>query len=270
VPDPAVTETVISADGTVIAVDRCGTGPAVLLVHGAFTDRTHPTLVEVAAALAPWFTVFNYDRRGRGASGDTPDYAVERELEDIDAVIAVAGGSAMVFGGSSGSALALQAAARSPQAITRLAVWEPPFHVSDDAPQLPADFADQLAALVERGRRADAVELFFIEAAGVPREAIAAMRADPSWAATEALAHTLAYEARVMGPDNALPGALLSAVGQPSLVLYGGSSPAWMTKAALAVADAVPHAVSRRLEGQTHNVAADALVPELLEFLARA
>ena len=269
-PDPAVTETVISADGTVIAVDRCGTGPAVVLVHGAFTDRTHPTLVEVAAALAPWFTVFNYDRRGRGASGDSPDYAVERELEDIDAVIEAAGGAAMVFGGSSGSALALRAAARSPQVITRLAVWEPPYHVSGDAPHLPLDFAGQLAALVECGRRAAAVELFMVQAAEVPREAVAAMRGDPSWAATEALAHTLAYEAHVMGPDNPLPAALLSAVGQPTLVLYGDSSPAWMTKAALAVADAVPHAVIRRLERQTHNVAADALVPELLEFLARA
>jgi len=264
-----MSETTTSADGTVIAFDRCGAGPAVVLVHGAFTDRAHPTLAGVAAALAPWFTVFNYDRRGRGASGDTSSYAVSREVEDLAAVIAAAGGSALVFGGSSGAALALRAAAGNP-AIVKLAVWEPPYHVDDGAPHLPDDFAERLADLVDQGRRADAVELFMVAAAEVPAGAVAAMRGEPAWPATEALAHTLAYEAAVMGPGNALPVDLLAAIDQPTLVLTGGNSPAWMTNAGKEVAARVPRAVCRILDNQTHNVTPEALAPEILEFFVAA
>jgi hypothetical protein len=260
-----VTGQVTSADGTAIAYDRSGAGPAVILVHGAFTGRGHPPLAGVADALAPWFTVFNYDRRGRGDSGDTQPYAVERELEDLDALIQTAGGSAGVFGGSSGAGLALAAAAAG-AAITRLAVWEPPYHVSDDAPALPGDFAGRLDRLVAAGQRGDAAELFLTRAADVPAAAAAAMRADPSWAGVEAVAHTLAYEARVMGPGNALPASRLAAITQPTLVLTGGNSPAWMAGAGRAVTSAVPAAVHRVLDGQVHSVSADALAPELLEF----
>ncbi|MBE1564610.1 alpha/beta fold hydrolase [Nonomuraea africana] len=260
-----MTGTVTSADGTRIAFDRSGSGPAVILVHGAFTDRSHPTLSSVAAALAPWFTVFNYDRRGRGASGDTRPYAVRRELEDLDAIIETAGGSAMVFGGSSGAALALEATARNP-AISKLALWEPPYHVDDTAPCLPYDFGSQLEALIRQDRRAEAIGRFMVEAAELPVEAVAAMRAEPSWPELEAVAHTLAYEAAVMGPGNALPMGTLAAIARPTLVLNGESSPAWMGNAGRAVAKAVPGAVHRILEGQTHNVAAQALAPELLEF----
>ncbi len=258
---------VTSADGTLIAFDRSGTGPVVILVHGAFTDRTHPTLAKVAAALAPWFTVINYDRRGRGGSGDTKPYATSRELEDLTALIEKAGGSAMVFGGSSGAGLAAHAATRNP-AISRLALWEPPFHVDATAPKLPLDFAERLDSLVKAGRRGEAVEMFMTQAAQVPTEAITAMRLDPSWAATEAVAQTLAYEAAVMGPGNALPAARLAAISQPTLVLTGGSSPDWLTNAGLAVAAAIPGARHRALDGQTHDVSAEALVPELLGFFA--
>jgi pimeloyl-ACP methyl ester carboxylesterase len=256
---------VTSADRTSIVFDRSGAGPAVILVHGAFTGRAHPILSDVAAALAPWFTVFNYDRRGRGDSGDTRPYAVEREVEDLTALVEIAGGSVMVFGGSSGAGLVLRAAARNP-AITKLAVWEPPYHVDDSAPRLPHDFAAQLDTLVRKGRRADAVELFMVEAAEAPVEAVAAMRLQPSWPDAEAVAHTLAYEAAVMGPGNALPTERLAAITQPTLVLTGGSSPAWMTNAGNAVAATIPGAVHRVLDGQTHNVSPTALAPELLEF----
>jgi pimeloyl-ACP methyl ester carboxylesterase len=262
--DP-VTGTVTSADGTTIAYDRYGAGAPLVLVHGAFTDKTHPTMSEVARALAPWFTVVNYDRRGRGESGDTQPYAVEREIEDLTALIDAAGGSAMVFGGSSGAGLALTAAARTP-AISRLAVWEPPYHVDDSAPHLPDDFGTRLAGLVEQSRPGDAVELFMVEAAEVPVAAVAAMRAEPSWPAMEAVAHTLAYEAAVMGPGNALPGRRLAAIAQPTLVLTGAKSPQWMANASRAVAGKIPGARHRVLEDQAHNVAAKALVPELLEF----
>jgi pimeloyl-ACP methyl ester carboxylesterase len=258
---------VMSADGTVIVFDRSGAGPVVILVHGAFTVRTHPILADVAAALTPWFTMINYDRRGRGDSGDTQPYAVERELEDLAALIETTGGPAMVFGGSSGAGLALHAAARNP-AISKLAVWEPPYHVDDSAPRLPHDFAARLDALVSNGRRAAAVELFMTEAAQATPEAVAAMRRQPSWSQAEAVAHTLAYEAAVMGPGNALPAARLAAITQPTLVLAGGNSPAWITNAGKAVAQTMPAAAHRVLEGQTHNVSPQALAPELLEFFS--
>ncbi|MBF8192197.1 alpha/beta hydrolase [Nonomuraea sp. K274] len=267
-PAGRLSGTAISADGTAIAFDQYGSGPAVILVHGAFTDRAHPTLAAVAGTLAPWFTVLNYDRRGRGGSGDTPPYAVEREIEDLAALIEAAGRSAMVFGGSSGAALALEAAVRIP-AITKLAVWEPPYHVDDGAPPLPLDLAARLTALVEAGRRGEAVERF-MAAAGVPDAAVAAMRADPSWPHVEKVAHTLAYEAAVLGPGNALPAARLAAVTQPTLVLNGRDSPRWMTNAGLAVTAAVPGATRRVLDDQAHNVAPEALVPELLEFFVAA
>jgi alpha-beta hydrolase superfamily lysophospholipase len=141
---------VASADGTTIVLDRYGAGPAVVLVHGAFTGRAHPTLSAVAAALAPWFTVFNYDRRGRGGSGNTLPYAVQGEIEDLMAVIGIVGGLAMVFGGSSGAGLALEATAGNP-AVTKLALWEPPYHVDASAPALPDDFAGRLESLVTDG-----------------------------------------------------------------------------------------------------------------------
>ena len=263
----AVTDRVTSADGTRIVFSRSGAGPAVILVHGTFTERTHPTLSGVAAAMAPWFTMINYDRRGRGDSGNTEPYAVEREIEDLAALVEAAGGSAMVFGGSSGAALVLEAAARNPE-ITKLAAWEPPYHVDDSAPSLPDDFAARLDALVKAGRRGDAVEMYMVEAAGMPAGAIPAMRGAPSWSDSEKAAHTLAYEAAVMGPGNALPAARLSGITQPVLVLNGGSSPAWMINAGQAVAAAIPGTVYRVLQGQTHNVSPEALVPELLEFFS--
>ncbi|MDF5754654.1 alpha/beta hydrolase [Spongiactinospora sp. TRM90649] len=265
-PGVVRTAAVTSADGTRIAYDRYGSGPALILVNGAFTGREHPVLAGVAAALAPWFTVVNYDRRGRGDSGDTLPYAVQREVEDLAALIAEVGGTAMVFGGSSGGALALTAALCDP-AITRVAVWEPPYHVDASAPYLPDDFAARLTALVDEGRPADAVEVFMVRAAEVPAEAVAAMRGEPFWAAAEAIARTLAYEAAVLGPGNALPGGL-AAVRQPTLVLNGAESAAWMTSAGRAVAALIPGASHRVLPGQAHNVSAEALAPELLEFFA--
>jgi len=256
---------VTSADGTLITFDRSGAGPVIILVHGAFTDRTHPILADVAAALAPWFTVINYDRRGRGDSGDTGPYAVERELEDLTALIEAAGEMAMVFGGSSGAGLALLAAPGN-RAISKLAVWEPPYHVDKSAPALPRDFAAQLENLVSCDRRGDAAELFMTKAAQAPAEAVAAMRLEPSWAQTEAVAHTLAYDAAVMGPGNALPVDRLAAIAQPTLVLTGGMSPAWLANAGKAVAEAIPAAALRVLDGQMHNVSPAALAPELLEF----
>jgi pimeloyl-ACP methyl ester carboxylesterase len=266
---PVVTGRVTSADGTAIVFDRSGAGPAVVLVQGALMDRTDPVMSGVADGLARRFTVFNYDRRGHGGSGDAPRYTVEREVEDLAAVVAAAGGRAMAFGGSSGAALALRAAAASP-AVSRLAVWEPPYHVGDSAPKLAHDFGSRLDRLVRQGRRGDAVELFMVEAVQATAGSVAALRAQPFWPDLEAAAPTLAYEAAVMGPGNVLPAALLAAITQPTLVLNGGNSPAWMTSAGRAVAEAVPWAVHRILAGQAHNVAPGVIVPELMEFFAVA
>lgn len=266
---------VTSADGTTIGFDRAGDGGAdrtVVLVHGAFTDKSHPTLASVAGALAPWFTVVNYDRRGRGASGDTRPYAVEREVEDLAAVIDATGTAdrAMVFGGSSGAALALEAAARLPDMITALALWEPPYHVDGSAPRLPDDFGAQLEALVDAGRPGDAVERFLVDAAGVPAADATGMRSEATWTGMEDVARTLAYEAYVMGPDNRVPAERLAAVAQPTLVITGDRSPTWMAAAGAAVAAALPHATHRVLGGQSHGVAPDALAPELLEWFTSA
>jgi hypothetical protein len=252
-----------SSDGTTIAFERSGDGPPVILVCGGSTDRT--ANAPLSELLAEHFTVFNYDRRGRGDSGDTAPYAVEREIEDIDAVIAVAGGSASVYGTSSGAALALEAAA-SGLAITKLALWEPSYIV-EGRPRPPADTARIYAELVAAGRRGDAVEYFMAKVVGIPPELVAEARKAPWWPAQEALAHTLAYDATIMG-DYSLPAERVASVMVATLVIDGGASFPWIRKTAQAIADIIPHAQRRTLEGQTHNVAAEAITPVLVEFFA--
>jgi pimeloyl-ACP methyl ester carboxylesterase len=252
-----------SSDGTTIAFERSGDGPPVILVCGGSTDRT--ANAPLADLLAEHFTVFNYDRRGRGDSGDTAPYAVEREIEDIDAVIAAAGGSASVYGTSSGAALALEAVA-SGLAITKLALWEPSYIV-EGRPRPPADTARIYTELVAAGRRGDAVEYFMANVVGFPREFVAEARKAPWWPAQEALAHTLAYDATIMG-DYSLPAERAASVMVPTLVIDGGASFPWIRKTAQAIADVIPETQRRTLEGQTHNVAAEAIAPVLVEFFA--
>jgi pimeloyl-ACP methyl ester carboxylesterase len=258
---------VISKDGTAIAFDQSGEGAAIILVSGAFTVRSQPTMVQLAGLLAPHFTMFNYDRRGRGESGDTPPYAVEREVEDLAALIKKAGGSTFVWGWSSGAALALEAAARS-LAITRLALYEPPFIVDDSRPPLPKDSVTQITEMISSGRRGDVVEYFMTRAAEAPAELVAQMRNTPMWEAMEVVAHTLIYDVTLMGGNNALPTERVASVRVPTLVIDGGASPAWMHHAAQAVADALPNAQRCTLPGQTHGVAAEAIAPVLEEFFA--
>jgi pimeloyl-ACP methyl ester carboxylesterase len=257
---------VSSSDGTPIGFDRSGAGPPVILVTGAFSDRSQ--LAQLAKLLAADFTVLNYDRRGRGQSGDTQPYAVEREIEDLDAVIGAAGGSSFVFGGSSGAALALEAAVAG-LAIEKLALYEPPYVVDDSRPPVPADIATQLSELISAGRRGDAAALFMSAGALVPPELIAEMRKAPFWPATEAMADTLPYDAAVMGSGNTPKLKPLASVTVPTLVIDGGASPAWMQNAADAVAGALPNAARSTIPGQGHDVGQDLLAPILAEFLAR-
>jgi pimeloyl-ACP methyl ester carboxylesterase len=253
-------ETVTSKDGTTIAFDRLGSGPPVVLVCGGSVARTADAAI--AQELASDFTVFNYDRRGRGDSGDTLPYAIDREVEDIEAVIGAAGGSAFLWGSSSGAVLALIAAESVP--VTKLALWEPPF-VPEGVPRPPEDQVSQYDTMIAEGRRGDAVEYFMTKVIGMPPEVVAGARSQPWWGATEALAHTLAYDARIMG-DYTIPNDLVASVKVPTLVIAGGADFPWMRQTAKALADALPDGEARILEGQGHDVDMAVLAPALKEF----
>ncbi|MFG1711122.1 alpha/beta fold hydrolase [Nonomuraea sp. M3C6] len=245
---------VVSRDGTSIAYAREGSGPAVILVGGGLDDGSEnaPLMPE----LATHFTVYNYARRGRGDSGDTPPFAVEREIEDIEALIAEAGGTADLYGASSGGMLALEAAAAG-LTIGKVAVYDVPYDTADDAPQRYRAYAEQLAVVLAEGRRGDAVELF-MRLVGSSDEEIAAGRNSPYWAAAEALAHTLAYDAALYGPP---PRARLATMRQPALVITGdallgsdtgGLGPDFFAQAADVVTACIPNAQRRTIPGQSH------------------
>lgn len=255
--------TATSADGTTIAFDRLGSGPPLIMVAGAFNTRS--TTAPLAAALQDEFTVINADRRGRGDSGDTEPYEVQREIEDIEALIAAAGGSAAVFGYSSGATLVLRAAAGGAP-ITKLALYEPPFLVDGSRPPLPADFPQRLSELVCTGRRGDAVELYQTTAVGIPEPVVAQLRNAPFRPGLEAIAHTLVYDAEIVG-DLTLPPEVTAAVSMPTLVIAGEQSPPLLRNAATALADALVHGRSVVLAGQTHDISPDATAPVLREFL---
>jgi pimeloyl-ACP methyl ester carboxylesterase len=225
--------------------------------------------------LSPRFTVINYDRRGRGDSGDTAPYAVQREIEDIKALIDQAGGSAFVFGSSSGAVLALEAATKLPAVkVKKLALFEPPFIVDDSRPQVTENLAERAGEFVAAGRRGDAVEFFMTEAVGVPQDLVGQMKQSPMWTNMEKLAHTLVYDAQVMGDTlsgKPLPADRWSSCKAPTLVLDGGASDAWLRNAARELAAKLPNAQQRTLEGQDHSVAVRAphvLAPVLIEFFA--
>lgn len=258
---------VISRDGTPIAFTRAGDGPPLILVDGAMCYRSFGPSAKLAELLSKDFTVITYDRRGRGESGDTAPYAVDREIEDLEALIEVVGGSAYVYGISSGAALALEAANRG-LPITKLALYEAPFIVDNTRPPLVNDYETRLAALLAADRRGDAIKLF-MQAVGVPAAFIFMMRFMSMWAKLKAVAHTLPYDTAIVGGHQRgrpLPRGQWAAVTTPTLVALGGKSPAWMRNAMQALADAIPHATRLTLDGQTHMVKAPAHAPMLVEY----
>jgi len=252
-----------SKDGTDIAIERSGSGPAVILVSGASVDRWGNA--GIAAQLAPGFTVFNYDRRGRGDSGDTLPYAVEREVEDIEAVLQAAGGSAHVFGSSSGAALALEAATRI-SGLTRVALWEPPYMLNLEGEPAP-DHVAEYERLFAQGRRSEMAEYFMAKVVGMPAEFVAHAKTQPWWAGQVKIAHTLAYDARVMA-DESLPTERAKAVTIPVLVLTGEKSPPFMHETAKRLVAVLPNGQHRLLEGQEHNVAPEVIGPVVAEFFS--
>ncbi len=254
---------VTSKDATTIHFEQTGSGPTLILVAGALCD--HNVLTPLAKLLSEHFTVINYDRRGRGQSGNALPYTVQREVEDIEALINRAGGSAYLFGVSSGAALALEAANQLPAKVSKLVIYEPPFLVDNSRPAIPLDFADRARDLVADGRRGDAVEYFMVEAVGVPAAQVGEMRKSPMWAGMEKLAHTLEYDGRIMeGTQSAkpLPDNRWKNVKARTVVMDGSASPPWMRNAARDAARVIPHATYRTLEGQDHGVAM--MAPQIL------
>jgi pimeloyl-ACP methyl ester carboxylesterase len=258
---------ILSKDGTAIAVERTGRGPALVFVDGAMCYRASGPSQPMAAALAGHFTVFTYDRRGRGDSSDRGPYEVQREVEDLEAVIGEAGGQAVVFGVSSGAALALEAASRG-ASITRLALYEAPFIVDATRPPISDDFVAGLNRALASGRKGDAIRMF-MKVVGVPAIFILLMRLMPAWARLVAVAHTLPYDFSIVGPyqkGQPLPATRWNGATMPTLVMDGGKSPAWMRNATRALAGVLPNATYRTLARQTHMVKPKALAPPLLEF----
>ncbi len=211
------------------------------------------------------FTVFHYDRRGRGDSTDTQPYAVEREIDDIEALIDAAGGSAFVFGISSGAALALEAAVKLGHKVKKLALYEAPYNDDDAARQTWIDYRKQLTELLAADRTGDALGLFMM-LVGMPADHLEGVRHHPMWPMWEAGARTLAYDAAAMGEDASVPIEKAARINVPTLVLDGGASYPFMHVTALTLAKAIPHAQQRTLEGQTHEVSVEVLAPVLMEF----
>jgi pimeloyl-ACP methyl ester carboxylesterase len=265
--------TVTSKDGTTIAFDKAGSGPAVILVNGAIQYRAFdPSIAHLADLLGKQFTVYNYDRRGRGDSGDTQPFAKEREIEDLQALIEDAGGKAMVFGISSGGVLTLDATAATP-GITKVVVYEPSLIVDDSRQPVPADYAEHLARLAAEGKRDEAAEYFLMHAVGIPAEYIGGMKQDQAtWAGMTGVAHTIAYDAAFVGKvmqGKPLPTDRWAKVTVPVLVADGGASDAWIHHGADALASVLPDATRQTLDGQTHMVDPNALAPVLIEFFAK-
>jgi pimeloyl-ACP methyl ester carboxylesterase len=277
--------TVISQDGTRIAYDEAGQGPPLILVGGALSHRAFYGAEELVALLSPTFTVINYDRRGRGDSGDTPPYAVQREVEDIEALIAAAGGKAFLYGMSSGAVLALEAASRLGAKVRKVLMYEPPLLVDESRPPVTDDYERRLRQTLAEGRRGDAVELFMTEAVGVPAEFVAQMRygepgeaggngdgmAPPAWVDLEKVAHTLPYDQAVMQGtmtgSGVLPGHW-AATEAPVLVVTGGESPPFFHAGAQALVALLPEAEHRILDGQDHAVAPAAIAPLMMATFA--
>ena len=252
-----------SADGTLIACERSGSGPSLVIVNGALSDRRSAD--GLRPHLDPHLTVVTYDRRGRGASGDAPRYAPEREMEDLAAVVAATGGNAFVFGHSSGAILALEAVLRG-LTVKKLGLNEPPFIVGTSRRRPSADLEDRLRRLIDAGDRESALHLFLTDATGLDEAAIGGVRSSPAWPRMLEIAHTAAYDAALTS-GNELPAAeRLASLRPPTLVLNGDKTAPWIQMTAAALAAAVPGARREVLAGQAHNPEPGILAKALLAF----
>jgi pimeloyl-ACP methyl ester carboxylesterase len=264
-------QTVTSRDGTTLAYDRYGNGPTVILVAGALGARKFKEMEELAELLAERCTVINYDRRGRGDSTDVKPFAVEREIEDLAALIDACGGSASLWGWSSGGALALHAVAAG-TGVEKLSVYEVPFMVQPGLKRPTPDYGERLDELVAADDRSGAVKHFMRNAMGIPAPFVALIRLTPRWKEVKATAHTLPYDWAVLG-NHAMYGEPLSPeewapVRAPTLVVHGDKSPEPLRAGSEALAQVLPNAELRVLEGTSHNISMKKLAPVLAEFFA--
>jgi pimeloyl-ACP methyl ester carboxylesterase len=253
-----------STDGTAIAYDKVGEGPALVLVEGALNDLS--TTLPLAAQLKADFTVYSYDRRGRGASGDTLPYSVDREVEDLASVIDAAGGSALVFGNCSGAVLAMQAVAKGLD-ITGLALFEPPYIVPGTRHR-PDDYSTHLASLISSGQKDEALLWFMRADVVLPEEHIGMVRNSPMWPALLDLVPSLDYDAAVLGDSKMPPAEWLTSITVPTLVVDGENSNSWAKEAVRVLAEVLPAGHRSTLEGHDHVLAPDALAPVMTEFFA--
>ncbi|RAG86880.1 alpha/beta hydrolase [Streptacidiphilus pinicola] len=262
-----MTAHIISRDGTTLAVDTAGHGAPVVLIGGAFNDRS--TVAALGAELAPHFTVVSYDRRGRGASDDRgKDYRIADELDDLATILAhTPGGRASLFGHSSGAVLALEAAAHG-LSVDRLAVYEPSFAADENLPRPEAEVYDRLKALVASGDADGAAELFLVELTGTPREAVAGMRQSEAWSFLIERAPSLPWDVLLSEPWRLLPPERVSGIRVPTLAVYGDRTSPWLSAAARAVGRLVPDAELHVLPGEDHSVLQhpQTLAPLLVKF----
>jgi pimeloyl-ACP methyl ester carboxylesterase len=263
-----MTSFVTSADGTRIAYETLGNGPALILVDGAMCHRGFGPARGLATELADQFTVHIYDRRGRGDSGNTLPWSEDREIDDLAALLAAAGGTAHLFGCSSGAVLAADAAAKLP-GFTRLALYEPPFIVDDTREPREATFTTDTEALIARDDRTGAIKKF-MRHVGMPAVMLAVMPLTPPWKKLKAVAPTLPYDLHILGDTGrgaALDAQRWNGATLPAIVMDGGKSPQYMRNGAKALSEALPKATYRTLPGQTHIFKAAVLAPAVKEFL---
>jgi pimeloyl-ACP methyl ester carboxylesterase len=260
---------VTSRDGTRIAYESMGSGPAIVLVDGALCYRGSGPALPLAHALEDQYTVYVYDRRGRGESGDTQPYAVEREVEDLQAIITAAGGSAMLYGISSGGALALETANKS-AGVSKVFVYEAPF-IIDDSRRLKPRYVETMNELVRSGNRGGALKHFMRTGVGVPAFAVFMMQLMPMWKRLKEIAPTLAYDAAIVGPlmqSKPIPRGTWANLRQPAMIVGGTRSDTWMRNAQKAIADALPNASHAELDGENHMVKPAAIAPLIRDFFA--
>ena len=259
-------QTVTSKDGTTIAFDNSGSGPAVILVDGALGSRGFESgLGQLAALLSEQFTVYHYDRRGRGDSGDHQPYALEREIEDIEALIDHAGGSAFMYGISSGAALAMEAAIKLGDKIKKLAMYEAPYNDDPQARRNWVNYVEDIKGHIAAGRGDEAV-LRFMMLVGMSPDDVPGVREEPWFVLLAAMGQTLLYDAAALGDESAIPHDKAARVSAPTLVVDGSASFPFMHTAAAALAEAMPDGEQLTLDGQTHEVQPEVLAPVLIDF----
>lgn len=258
--------TVVSKDLTTIAFEKTGTGPGLILVDGALSFRKSKGVKELVDKLAEDFTVISYDRRGRGESGDTKPYRVEKEMEDIEALIEISGGSACLFGVSSGAALALMTSKKlGPGKIMKLALYEPPFGYAKVMGQKEYDeHKKKISSLVAANKPGEAVEAFF-QSLQIPPEQIEAMKNAPGWKNMESAGHTLVYDYEILGDGN-IPIELVKSLNVPTLIMDGEKSFDFMHTTADTLAKNIPNTKRKTLKGQTHELSPDVIAPVLKAF----